>query len=412
MIVQVQRLAYCGRLGYHLVLFLRPHCEQVCPQFLFVVDVEYERWHNAQIAIVMPIETLQDTILQGDSIELLKQLPSNSVDLIFADPPYNMQTEGELLRTDGSSFIGVTDKWDKFKSMNDYDIFTKSWLSECRRILKDDGAIWVIGSFQNIFRLGYIMQDIGFWILNDVIWSKPNAVPNFGGTRFQNSHETMIWCSKRKGARYQFNYKTMKYLNGDKQMKSVWDIGICIGAERLKDRDGKKIHSTQKPEHLLYNVILSSTQKGDLILDPFFGTGTTGAVAKRLGRHYIGIEKESLYIKAAITRINNVQLEMSDIIDNVLDVKPPRFSIKQLMDLDYLHVGQILYSKDKTHYAAITIDGNVEYDGRITSIHKMSAAFLGRSNNNGWDYFWCEYNGDFVSIDSLRYLANKEGGVE
>ena len=394
------------------MLFLRPHCEQVCPQFLFAVDVEYEKWHNAQIATVMPIEKLHDTILQGDSIELLKQLPSNSVDLIFADPPYNMQTEGELLRTDGSSFRGVTDKWDKFSSLRDYDAFTKSWLSECRRILKDDGAIWVIGSFQNIFRLGYIMQDLGFWILNDVVWSKPNAVPNFGGTRFQNSHETMIWCSKRKGAKYQFNYKTMKYLNGGKQMKSVWDIGICIGTERLKDKDGKKIHSTQKPEQLLYNVILSSTQKDDLILDPFFGTGTTGAVAKRLGRHYIGIEREELYINAAIKRISSVQLEISEINDNTFDVKPPRFSIKQLMDLGYLQAGQRLFSKDKTHYATITIDGYVEYDGHTSSIHKMSAAFLGRSNNNGWDYFWCEYNGDFVSIDSLRYLANEKGGIK
>lgn len=358
----------------------------------------------------MPIETLQDTILQGDSIALLKQIPSDTIDLIFADPPYNMQTEGELLRTDGSSFNGVTDKWDKFNSLEDYDSFTHSWLSECRRVLKDDGAIWVIGSFQNIFRLGYIMQDLGFWILNDVIWSKPNAVPNFGGTRFQNSHETLIWCSKRKGAKYQFNYKTMKYLNGDKQMKSVWDISICIGAERLKDKDGKKIHSTQKPEQLLYNVILSSTQKGDLILDPFFGTGTTGAVAKRLGRHYIGIEREELYIKAAKKRINNVQLELSDIIDNTLDVKPPRISIKQLVEMGYLYVGQYLFSKDKSHYAVIAFDGKVEYNGCITSIHKMSAAFLGRSNNNGWDYFWCEYNGGFVSIDSLRYLAKEKGG--
>ena len=204
----------------------------------------------------------------------------------------------------------------------------------------------------------------------------------------------------------------MKHLNGGKQDKSVWDIGICIGSERLKGEDGKKIHSTQKPEQLLYNVILSSTQKGDLILDPFFGTGTTGAVAKRLGRHYIGIEREELYINAAKKRISSVQLEISDINDNTLDVKPPRFSIKQLMDLGYLHVGQRLFSKDKTHYATITIDGYVEHDGHTTSIHKMSAVFLGRSNNNGWDYFWCEYNGDFVSIDSLRYLANEKGGIK
>ena len=392
-------------------IFLRPHCEQVCPQFfLLAVASEYERWHNAQKATVMSSAILQDTIYQGDCLEVLKTFPDKSVDLIFADPPYNMQTEGELLRTDGSSFSGVTDKWDKFNSLQDYDSFSKQWLSECRRVLKDDGSIWVIGSFQNIFRLGYIMQDLGYWILNDVIWSKPNAVPNFGGTRFQNSHETLIWCSKSKGAKYQFNYKTMKHLNGDKQMKSVWDIGICIGNERLKDAKGKKIHSTQKPEQLLYNVILSSTKTDDLVLDPFFGTGTTGAVAKRLGRHYVGIEREELYIQAATKRIKDVQLELTDFTDNQLEVKPPRFSIKRLIELGYLTVGQKLYSKDRKHEAVICIDGDVQNEDAKTSIHKMSALFLNRTNNNGWDYFWCEYKGEFVTINSLRYLANEEGG--
>jgi len=360
----------------------------------------------------MPKEIQQDTIYQGDCLEVLKNFPDKSVDLIFADPPYNMQTEGELLRTDGTSFNGVNDKWDKFKSLHDYDHFCKQWLSESKRILKDDGAIWVIGSFQNIFRLGYIMQDLGFWILNDVVWSKPNAVPNFGGTRFQNSHETLIWCSKSRGSKYHFNYKTMKHLNGDKQMKSVWDISICIGSERLKDTNGKKIHSTQKPEQLLYNVILSSTQKGDLVLDPFFGTGTTGAIAKRIGRHFVGIEREETYISAATKRIQNVQLELSEYSENLLDVKPPRFSIKQLTEMGYLHVGQLIYSKDKKHSALICSDGNVQCDETKASIHKMSALFLNRSNNNGWDYFWCEYDGNFVSINSLRYLANKEGGKE
>ncbi len=359
----------------------------------------------------MPKEIQKDFIYQGDCLDILRTFPDKSVDLIFADPPYNMQTEGELLRTDGTAFDGVSDKWDKFSSLQDYDEFSKKWLTECRRVLKNDGAIWVIGSFQNIFRLGYIMQDLGFWILNDVIWSKPNAVPNFGGTRFQNSHETLIWCAKSKGAKYHFNYKTMKHLNGDKQMKSVWEIGICIGSERLKDTDGKKIHSTQKPEHLLYNIILSSTQKEDLVLDPFFGTGTTGAVAKRLGRHFVGIEREAAYIEAAKKRINSVQLEFSDLIDNVFDVKPPRFSIKQLVQFGYLSVGQKLYSKDKRYYAEICEDGDV-FDGETkASIHKMSAKYLSRSNNNGWDYFWCEYNGEFVTIDSLRYLAKEKGGV-
>lgn len=359
----------------------------------------------------MSIEIQKDIILQGDCLEILKTLPDQSVDLVFADPPYNMQTEGELLRTDGTSFNGVSDNWDKFSSLYDYDNFSKQWLSECQRILKKDGAIWVIGSFQNIFRLGYIMQDLGFWILNDVIWSKPNAVPNFGGTRFQNSHETLIWCSKNKNSKYQFNYKTMKHLNGDRQMKSVWDISICIGNERLKDADGKKVHSTQKPEQLLYNVILSSTQKGDVVLDPFFGTGTTGVVAKRLGRHYIGIEREKIYIDAATKRLNGVQLDIdTDLIENTFDVKPPRFSIKQLIDLGFLKVGQKLYSKDKKYYAEICPNGNVITDGFESSIHKVSAKLLNKSNNNGWDYFWCEYNGNFVDINSLRYLANEKGG--
>lgn len=358
----------------------------------------------------MPEEIQKDYIYQGDCLDILKTFPDRSVDLIFADPPYNMQTEGELLRIDGTAFEGVSDKWDKFNSLQEYDNFSRQWLVECRRILKNDGAIWVIGSFQNIFRLGYIMQDLGFWILNDVIWSKPNAVPNFGGTRFQNSHETLIWCSKSKGAKYQFNYKTMKYLNGNKQMKSVWNIGICIGNERLKNAEGKKIHSTQKPEQLLYNIILSSTKTEDLVLDPFFGTGTTGAVAKRLGRHYVGIEREEQYIKAATRRIQSIQLELSEFTENQLEVKPPRFSIKQLIELGYLTVGQKLYSKDRKHYAMICTDGNVQYEETKTSIHRMSALFLNRTNNNGWDYFWCEYKGEFVTINSLRYLANEEGG--
>ena len=410
MIKQKQRPVNAGGLSYHLAFSYGHTASKFARSFLLAVETGYERWHNAQIAIVMSSEIQIDTIYQGDCLEILKTFPDRSVDLVFADPPYNMQTEGELLRTDGSSFSGVTEKWDKFNSLHDYDVFSKQWLTECKRVLKDDGAIWVIGSFQNIFRLGNIMQDLGFWILNDVIWSKPNAVPNFGGTRFQNSHETLIWCSKYKGSKYQFNYKTMKHLNGDKQMKSVWNIGICIGNERLKDTEGKKIHSTQKPEQLLYNVILSTTKADDLVLDPFFGTGTTGAIAKRLGRHYVGIEREESYIKAATKRIQNTQLELTEFSDNQLDVKPPRFSIKQLIERGYLSVGQTLYSKDKKHHAVICPDGNVQNEDTKTSIHKMSALFLNRTNNNGWDYFWCEYDGEFVTINSLRYLANEKGG--
>ncbi len=346
--------------------------------------------------------------MHGDCIENLKTIPNNSIDLIFADPPYNMQTEGELLRTDGTKFNGVSDSWDKFSSLEEYDNFTKKWLIECKRVLKDDGAIWVIGSFQNIFRLGYIMQDLGFWILNDVIWSKPNAVPNFGGTRFQNSHETLLWCSKSKKSKYHFNYKTMKVFNGGKQMKSIWDIGICIGKERLKDKYGNKIHSTQKPEALLYNVILSSTEKNDIVLDPFFGTGTTGVIAKRLGRRYIGIERNEEYILAAEKRLRNTIEESDDYINGLFEVKPPRVSTQRLLDFGYLKEGEVLYSKDKKYEVTLLNDGNVEYNGNVGSIHKISAIIKNKTNNNGWDYFYCIKNGTLISIDELRYLANND----
>lgn len=354
----------------------------------------------------------KNVILQGDTIELLSTLPDKSIDLIFADPPYNMQTEGELLRTDGTSFNGVNDHWDKFESLQEYDNFCKKWLLECKRILKDDGSIWVIGSFQNIYRLGYIMQDLGYWILNDVIWSKPNAVPNFSGTRFQNSHETLIWCSKKKGGKYCFNYKTMKYLNGNRQMKSVWDIGICIGSERLKDTDGKKIHSTQKPEQLLYNIIISSSSKDDIILDPFFGTGTTGAIAKKLGRNYIGIEREEKYIVAAKERIAKIKPEISELTNNGLDKKPPRISVKELIVLGFLEENQLLYSHDKKNSVLITKNGNVTDGSEELSIHKMSAKLLNKTNNNGWDYFWCDYRNEFISINTLRYIAHEKGGLK
>ena len=365
------------------------------------------------ITLLIEIETTKQTmyanmIMHGDCIENLKTIPNNSIDLIFADPPYNMQTEGELLRTDGTKFNGVSDSWDKFSSLEEYDNFTKKWLIECKRVLKDDGAIWVIGSFQNIFRLGYIMQDLGFWILNDVIWSKPNAVPNFGGTRFQNSHETLLWCSKSKKSKYHFNYKTMKVFNGGKQMKSIWDIGICIGKERLKDKYGNKVHSTQKPEALLYNVILSSTEKNDIVLDPFFGTGTTGVIAKRLGRRYIGIERNEEYILAAEKRLRNTIEESDDYINGLFEVKPPRVSTQRLLDFGYLKEGEVLYSKDKKYEVTLLNDGNVEYNGKIGSIHKISAIIKNKTNNNGWDYFYCIKNGTFISIDELRYLANND----
>jgi DNA modification methylase len=249
-----------------------------------------------------------DTIIQGDCIEELRKFPDNSIDLIFADPPYNMQLENELYRPNNTRVDGVDDEWDKFASFADYDAFCTAWLTECKRVLKNTGTIWVIGSYHNIFRVGTIMLNLGFWILNDVTWYKTNPMPNFLGSRFTNATETLLWCSIGKNhKKYTFNHKMMKKYNGNKQMTSVWQIGLCIGKERIKGEDGKKAHSTQKPEELLKRVILSTTKQGDIVLDPFFGTGTTGAVAKKLQRHYIGIEKEPKYITLAQNRIDNVR---------------------------------------------------------------------------------------------------------
>lgn len=351
---------------------------------------------------IFDIDKIKNTIIEGDTIDNLKKIPDESIDLIFADPPYFMQTEGELHRTDGTKFQGVEDEWDKFSSYNEYDKFCFEWLKECKRVLKKDGSIWVIGSFQNIYRLGYIMQNLDYWILNDVIWSKPNAAPNFAGTRFQNSHETLIWCTKSKKSKYTFNYKTMKYLNNEKQDKSVWDIGICIGNERLKGEDGKKIHSTQKPEKLLYKVILSTSKPNDIVLDPFFGTGTTGAIAKLLGRNYIGIEREHTYNKAAQERIDKVVPIDDDITNLKLEVKPPKVPMKKLVEAGMVKENQPLYNKEGIEICKVNIDGNVYDNDDVLSIHKMSAKYLNRTNNNGWDYFYIKEDG-LISIDELRY---------
>lgn len=356
----------------------------------------------------MDIKEFENKILPGDCIERLKEIPDESIDLIFADPPYFMQTEGDLIRPEGSKFAGVDDAWDKFKGYDEYDEFCFNWLKECRRVLKKDGTIWVIGSFQNIYRMGYIMKNLGYWILNEVIWSKPNAAPNFAGTRFQNSHETLIWGSKDKDSNYTFNYKTMKHLNGGKQDKSIWSIGICIGKERLKGEDGKKAHSTQKPEKLLYKIILASSKPGDIVLDPFFGTGTTGAIAKLLGRNYIGIEKEKKYILAAENRIAGVIPEMSSIHKLELEIKPPKVPMEKLIKEHLLKVGQNLYDKTKKVSARVEAGGHLNDGKEVLSIHKMSAKYLHKENNNGWDY-WYFLDGDKLrSINELRQEYSKK----
>ncbi|MBQ3828981.1 MAG: site-specific DNA-methyltransferase [Aeriscardovia sp.] len=348
-------------------------------------------------------------IIEGNCIDEIKKMPAESVDLVFADPPYFMQTDGILRRTNGTKFAGVEDEWDKFDDYAEYDDFTTKWLIECKRVMKKNASIWIIGSFQNIYRLGYIMQNMGFWILNDVIWSKPNAVPNFGGTRFQNSHETLLWCTKSRNAKYTFNYKTMKYLNNGKQEKSVWNIGICTGTERLKDEKGQKVHSTQKPEELLYKVIISSSKPGDLVLDPFFGTGTTGVMAKATGRNYVGFEREKKYIKYAQKRLDSIQPVLDDVTNLKLEVKPPKVPMIKLMEYGYIRPGQKLYSKDGSEEVTITATGYVNDGVEDLSIHKMSAKMLGLVNNNGWSYFWVKNDdGEFVTLDSLRYRYQRE----
>lgn len=349
-----------------------------------------------------------DTILHGNCIELLPDLPPKSVDLIFADPPYNLQLQKELLRPNQTVVDAVDDQWDQFASFAEYDRFTEMWLSEARRVLKDTGAIWVIGSYHNIFRVGKIMMDLDYWILNDIIWHKTNPMPNFRGTRFTNATETLIWAKRSEDQKqYTFNYRAMKNLNDEKQMQNVWFIPLCTGAERIKI-NGQKAHSTQKPEALLYRVLLSSSNPGDVVLDPFFGSGTTGAVAKRLGRRFIGIERDTEYVRVARERIAQVQL-----IDDLAELEThsrrnlPRVAFAQLLEADYLQPGQTLYDKTRQHEAVIKLDSHLACGDLTGSIHAVATKLIGR-NANGWDYWHFESNdGQLHPIDTLRRRYRK-----
>ena len=289
-----------------------------------------------------------NTIINDDCIKVMKQMEPNSVDLIFADPPYNLQLGEALTRPDNTHVSGVYEEWDNFESMAEYDDYTREWMSAARRVLKDDGAIWVIGSYHNIFRVGTVLQDLGFWILNDIIWNKSNPMPNFKGTRFTNAHETLIWAAKNPKSKYTFNYEAMKALNEDMQMRSDWSIALCTGKERLKDDKGEKLHSTQKPEALLYRVILASTKVGDVILDPFFGTGTTGAVAKKIGRNFIGIEKDAHYCAGAQKRIDEVQSVENEICLEFSEKKrQPRIPFGAVVERGLLNPADTLYDGTK-----------------------------------------------------------------
>ena len=356
----------------------------------------------------------RDRILQGDCIAIMKSLPDDSIDLVFADPPYNLQLGGDLTRPDNSDVKGVDDHWDQFESFAAYDAFTKDWLREARRVLKPDGAIWVIGSYHNIFRVGTAIQDTGFWILNDVIWRKTNPMPNFRGTRLTNAHETLIWAAKSQKSKYTFNYTALKTGNDDLQMRSDWEIPICTGGERLKTDEGDKTHPTQKPESLLYRILLASTGPGDVILDPFFGTGTTGAAAKLLGRHYIGIERETAYIEAAEERLARIKpLEKEDLITAPSRRSAPRVPFGSVVERGLLRPGAKLYTKNRTHTAQVKADGSVLAQNREGetvqgSIHKVGAQVQNSESCNGWMFWHYEERTGLKPIDFLREKVRRE----
>lgn len=354
-----------------------------------------------------------DQIICGNCLDILPRFPAQSVDLIFADPPYNLQLRNELRRPNQTIVDGVDDEWDKFSDFQAYDTFTRAWLTECRRVLKASGTIWVIGSYHNIFRVGALMMDLGFWILNDVIWHKTNPMPNFRGTRFQNATETLIWAKTSADQKtYTFNYHAMKHLNDDKQMQNVWRIPICTGAERIK-LNGQKAHATQKPEALLYRVILASSQPGDVVLDPFFGSGTTGAVAKKLGRHFIGIEQDPAYVAIARERIDAIPAPASAaLLMTPSRREAPRVAFGELVAAGYVQVGEQLYSRDRAVVAVVKADGHVVWNGVSGSIHAIAARAQGKPAYNGWEYWYIEDDaGRLASIDELRerYRAERLG---
>lgn len=356
-------------------------------------------------------------ILKGDCIEILNSLPEKSIDLIFADPPYNLQLQNELHRPNMTKVDAVDDTWDQFDSFEAYDEFTADWLKACKRILKSTGTIWVIGSYHNIFRVGTIMQNLGYWFLNDVIWVKTNPMPNFRGVRFTNAHETLIWASTGKGTKYTFNHQAMKGLNEEKQMRSDWWlVSLATGAERVKDENGDKAHSTQKPEALLYRVILSSSNPNDIVLDPFFGSGTTGVVAKRLHRNWIGIDREDNYIKVAQKRIDSIQPEMFS--EETFDVRSksktaPKVAFSVLLEYGFLQAGQkLFFGKDKSRTATIKPDARLRTDdGFEGSIHQAGSHFMNGSPCNGWEHWYLRENGGLIILNDLRQRYRIEKGL-
>jgi modification methylase len=351
-------------------------------------------------------------VLVGDCLEQLAKLPAASVDLVFADPPYNLQLERDLLRPNNTKVDGVDDDWDKFQSFADYDGFSRAWLAECRRVLKPDGAIWVIGSYHNIFRLGVALQDLGFWIQNDVIWRKVNPMPNFRGKRFTNAHETLIWAGRDAKSRVTFNYEAMKASNDDIQMRSDWLFPICAGPERLKDEQGRKAHPTQKPEALLHRLLLATTNPGDVVLDPFFGTGTTGAVARSLGRRFIGIERDPAYAATAEKRIARVRPLSPSALETAKSKRhEPRVPFGTIIELGILDAGSTLTDERGRFHAEVKADGTLAFAGHQGSIHRLGAQVQGKAACNGWTFWHYEAEGRRKPIDALREEARRQLGL-
>ncbi len=350
----------------------------------------------------------RNRIITGDCIAAMAALPAGSVDLVFADPPYNLQLRGELHRPDNSRVDAVDAAWDRFASFADYDRFTKGWLAEARRVLKPDGAIWVIGSYHNIFRVGAAMQDEGFWLLNDVVWRKSNPMPNFRGKRLTNAHETLIWAARSEKSRYTFNYEALKSLNEGVQMRSDWVIPLCTGSERLKDAAGDKAHPTQKPEALLHRVLVGTTNPGDLVLDPFFGTGTTGAVAKRLGRDFIGIERDPGHAALASARLDKVRPHERAALEVTGSKRAePRVAFGVLVERGLLNPGEVLVNPRGTA-AKVRADGTLISADHRGSIHQVGAALEGAPSCNGWTYWHFRRDGQLIPIDLLRQQIRAE----
>jgi modification methylase len=349
------------------------------------------------------LELPLDQIMRGECVQMMRMLPEGSVDCVFADPPYNLQLRGELRRPDDSLVDGVDDDWDRFTDFPEYDAFTRAWLAECRRLLRKDGTIWVIGAYHNIFRIGAILQDLGYWILNDVIWRKSNPMPNFRGRRFTNAHETLIWAARGKESRYRFNYQAMKSLNDDIQMRSDWFIPLCTGQERLRNDHGLKLHPTQKPEALLHRVILASTNQGDLVLDPFAGTGTTAVVAKRLRRHFIGIERHPAYAEAAIGRVRRTRpVSVAGATSAPTKRETPRVPFGSLVEQGLIAPGTMLFDRQRRVMAVVGPDGSLSAGEHRGSIHQVGALLQNAPSCNGWTFWHFERDGVLVAIDALR----------